>query len=325
MVGLAFDGMLPMPEMVDLARRAERLGVPGLWMAEHLGHRDAVAGSMALLGVTATAAVAPTAVSIYVRHPMLAAMAAATLEEFAPGRTRCVLATGNPRALGELGVAVDRPVARMREYVTIVRALWRGERVTFDGEVFRLRGARLHVAPPAPPPLWIGAMGPRMLALAGELADGVLFSAALAPAYLRRALGLVHDGARRAGRDPKSVGAAGFVITSVGRDGPAARREAKKMIAYLCRNRFVAESLTMVGSRIDRAAAADAAARGDWDAALRLIPDDEVTQYACAGTLAECREQLAAFRIAGLEAPVLLAIGDVEARRLAVELAGTAR
>jgi 5,10-methylenetetrahydromethanopterin reductase len=206
--------------------------------------------------------------------------------------------------------------------VEAVRRLLRGEPVTYAGEVFRLRDSRLHFPPARAVPIYVAAMGPRMLEVAGEIGDGVVLSAALAPAYIRRSLERVRAGASRAGREPKQVAVAGFVLASVSRDGVAARRAARRMLAYLFRNRFVAESLALSGSRIDRQAAADAAARGDWETAVRLVPDDEVTRYAVAGTLDECRGQLGAFREAGLDEVVLLAFGDLEARRLAVELAG---
>jgi 5,10-methylenetetrahydromethanopterin reductase len=321
-VSIALDGMVPLPEMVELARSAEAGGVPAVWMAEHMGYRDAATASAAFLAATRRLTVVPSALSVHVRHPMIAAMTAASLEELAPGRTLLCVATGNPRALDEMGVGTPRAVATMREYVAAVRLLLRGEPVTYAGEVVRLHDARLHVASSRAIPIHVAAMGPRMLEVAGEIGDGVVLSAALAPAYVRRSLAHVATGAARAGRDPKEVTATGFVLASVGRDGDAARRAAKRMLAYLFRNRFVAESLALSGSRIDRPAAADAAARGDWAAAARLVPDDEVTRYAVAGTLGECRGQLGAFREAGLDEVVLLAFGDLDARRLAVELAG---
>ncbi len=322
-VGVAFDGMVPLPAVLDLARRAEALGVPSLWVAEHMGYRDALTSSMALLGATATPMVVPTAVSVYARHPMITAMTAATLEEAAPGRTALVLASGNPRALAEMGLAVTGALATMREYVQALRGLWAGGPVTLDGRAVRLRGSRFHV-PARPVPVYIAAMGARMLELAGEIGDGVVLSGALSPAAIRRSLERVAAGARQAGRDPKAVAAAGFVITSVGPDGDAARREAKKMLAYLVRNRFVAEHLAREGSRMDRQAVAEAAARGDWETALRLVPDEDAGRLAVAGSFDECRRQLEAFRQAGLAAPALLAIGPPESRRLAVELAGAA-
>jgi 5,10-methylenetetrahydromethanopterin reductase len=314
--------MIPMSEMTELARRAEERGVGSLWMAEHMGYRDAVSSSMAFLAATSRITVVPTAVSVYSRHPMISAMTAATLEEAAPGRTIFSVASGNPRALGEIGLAVQRPLAVTREYVRSLRALWAGGPVNLKGEVFTLQDARLHLPPARPIPIYVAAMGPRMLELAGELGDGVVLSAGLSPLYIRHSLALVAEGARRAGRDPREVTNAGFVLAAVARDGASARREAKKMLAYLFRNRFIAENLEMTGTRVDRAAVADAAARGDWDAALRLVPDDAATEYAISGTLDECRAQLDRFRAGGLDTVVLLAVGDAEARRLAVDLAG---
>jgi 5,10-methylenetetrahydromethanopterin reductase len=321
-LGVALDGMIPIAEMAELARRAEERGVGSLWMAEHMGYRDAVSASMVFLAATSRITVAPAAVSVYSRHPMIAAMTAATLEEAAPGRTLFSLASGNPRALGEMGLAVERPVTVTREYVQALRALWAGGSVTLKGDIFRLQDARLHLPPARPIPLYLAAMGPRMLELAGELGDGVVLSAGLSPTYIAHSLELVASGARRAGRDPRAVTAAGFVLAAVAADGVRARREAKKMLAYLFRNRFIAENLELTGTRVDRTAVADAAARGDWDTAIRLVPDDAATEYAITGTLHECRTQLGRFHAAGLDTLVLLAVGDAEARRLAVDLAG---
>ena len=321
--GVALDGMVPITEMVDLARRAEAQGVPSLWMAEHMGYRDGLASSMAFLGATRSLTVAPTAISVYSRHPMITAMTAATLEEFAPGRTLLVLASGNPRALQEMGLGVAHPLTVIREYVDIVRALWRGEPVTYAGEHFQLKDARCHVRPARALPVYVAAMGPRMLEAAGAIGDGVLLSAGLSGDAIRRALDLAASGARRAGRDPGSVVGAGFVLAAVDEDGAAARRAAKRMLAYLFRNRFIAEDLAGGPVPVDREAAADAAARGDWERAIALVPDAVVLRHAVAGTPGECRAQLASFRAAGLSVPVLLAVGADHARRLAVDLAAS--
>jgi 5,10-methylenetetrahydromethanopterin reductase len=323
-LGIALDGMISLGEMTALARQAETSGAASLWMAEHMGYRDAVSSSAVFLASTRAITVVPAAISVYVRHPMITAMTAATLEELAPGRSFLTLASGNPRALGEMGLSVERPVTTTREYVRVLRELWRGEPVTFAGERFRLRDARVHVGRGRGMPIYIAAMGPRMLALAGEISDGVVLSAGLSPAYIRHSLALVEGGARGAAREAKSVARAGFVLAAVADDGAVARREAKKMLAYLFRNRFIAENLAMIGARVDREGAAEAAARGDWETAVRRVPDEVVRECAIAGTLAESREQLGRFREAGLEHLVLLAVGDRRARELAVALAGRA-
>jgi 5,10-methylenetetrahydromethanopterin reductase len=324
-VGICLDGMTSIREMIDLARHAESAGVDSVWVAEHIGYRDGLASSMALLTATSRLAVAPAATSIYSRHPMVTAMATSTLAEYAPGRVILTLATGNPRAHGpEMGLNLERPVAVMREYVQVLRGLWSGKPLTFPGEFFQLNDATFYVSPAQPVPLFVAAIGPRMLELAGEIGDGAVFSAGLSPAAIRRCIELVRVGAARAGRDAQSIRTVAILIAAVDKDSRRAKRQARAFFAYALRNRFIAEHVRLAGSRIDIPAAADAAAHGDWDAAAELVPDDVLEDYAIAGTLQECTAQLKRFSIDGLDLSVLLPVGEAEARREAVKLAAQA-
>ncbi|MBI2370714.1 MAG: LLM class flavin-dependent oxidoreductase, partial [Deltaproteobacteria bacterium] len=252
-VGYCFDGMAPVPEMVALAREAEAAGVESLWLAEHLCFRDAFAPAMACLAVTARVTVAPAAVTPYTRHPIIAAMTAATLAEFAPGRVILAVATGNPVALGECGLVPERPLSAVRQFAAIVRALWRGEAVTSDGAAFRMRGARLGFTPPAPIPLYVAAMRPRMLELAGEIGDGVLLSGGISPAFIRRSVEQVRGGAQRVGRPPAELQVAGFIVTSVHPDEGEALRASREFLAYLFRSRAFTENLEFTGTPLDQA------------------------------------------------------------------------
>jgi 5,10-methylenetetrahydromethanopterin reductase len=324
-VGIALDGMTPIGNMIDLARQADRAGVHSLWVAEHVGYRDGLASSMALLTATTKITVAPAATSIYSRHPMITAMTGATLAEYAPERVILTMATGNPRAHGkEMGLDLERPVAVMREYVQVLRALWSGRPLTFTGEYFRLTDATFYVFPRRQPPLFIAAIGPRMLELAGEIADGAVFSAGLSPEALRRCIDLVRVGASRAGRDAHTIRTVAILIAAVDRDSQRARRHARAFFAYALRNRFIANNAHFTGTAIDVPAAADAAARGDWNTATALIPDGTLGDYAIAGTPDECAAQLKRFLVDGLDVPVLLPVGDAEARKETVKLAGWA-
>lgn len=321
-LGIAFDGMIPIREMVALAKEADETGIDSIWMAEHSGYRDALGSSMAFLAATTHIKVAPITISVYLRHPMIAAMTAATLEEYAPGRTIFSIATGNPQALRESGVDAERPLRLVREYVDVVRALWSGESVTYCGQFFRLEGAQLRFDFLSSAPIYLAAMGPRMLQLAGEIADGVVLSAGLPLSYIRQAIELMRKGCQRSGRDPNSVKVAGFILTTVSPQGKSARGACKRMLAYLLRNDYIQAGFQWAGIEVKQTAVA-AARRGDWAAAAELIPDEAVEQCALAGTLAECRQQLEQLWTSGLELPILLAVGDVHSRRLAVQLAGT--
>jgi alkanesulfonate monooxygenase SsuD/methylene tetrahydromethanopterin reductase-like flavin-dependent oxidoreductase (luciferase family) len=166
-VGVSFDGFVATGEAIALARRAVEAGASSLWMAEHLGYREAIATCMAFAIKTPGPMLVPTAVSPYLWHPMPTAMAMATLDEMAPGRVAIAVGAGNPLFLAESGRAIEKPVRAMREFTEALRKLWSGEAVHVDGEFTRLAGAQLAFRPSAPIPIYIAAIGPDMLRLAG--------------------------------------------------------------------------------------------------------------------------------------------------------------
>ena len=111
-VGVAFDGFVSTREAIELAERSVAAGAQSLWVAEHLGYREAIATCMAFALKAPGPLLVPTAVSPYLWHPTPTAMAMATLDEVAPGRAAIAVGTGNPLFLQESGHAVDKPRAR---------------------------------------------------------------------------------------------------------------------------------------------------------------------------------------------------------------------
>ena len=178
-VGVNFDGFVTTGEAIALAQRAVDAGARSLWVAEHLGYREAIATCMAFAMKAPGPMLVPTAVSPYLWHPTPTAMAMATLDEVAPGCAAIAVGVGNPLFLQESGRAVERPVRAMRQFTEALRKLWAGEAVHVDGEFVTLAGARLAFKPSAPIPIYIAAMGPDMLRLAGRIGDGVVLSAGL--------------------------------------------------------------------------------------------------------------------------------------------------
>ncbi len=185
-VGLCFDGFYSINEMVELAGFADEVGMDSIWMSDHLCFRDSLTSAMAFLATTKRITIVPAPLSPYTRHPMLSAMAIATMEELAPGRVAATTGTGNATALQEVGVRVTRPLKTMREYMQVLRAFLGGETVHFHGEVFNINGAIMGFKPSSPIPIYMTAVKPRMLSLAGEIGDGVLLSAGCAPGYIAR-------------------------------------------------------------------------------------------------------------------------------------------
>ncbi len=319
-VGVAFDGFIPTGEAIELARKAVQAGAKSLWMAEHLGYREAALTCMAFALSTEGAVLVPTAVSPYLWHPTPTAMAMATLAEAAPGRAALAVGVGNPLFLQESGKELAKPVRAVREFVECLRGLWSGQAVYYEGEMFRLAGARLAFQPPEPIPIYIAAMGPDMLRLTGRLADGVVLSAGLSTGFVKHSLSLVAEAARKAGRDPGSLRKAGYLHFAVSENGSDAIEAVRGKLAFLFRNKFLAENIAASGIPIDQEAIIAAVARRDLAAATRLVPDEAVEAFAVAGTPRRCLDRLQAFVEAGLEEPVLSILGESEDRALALKL-----
>src|SRR3979490_990866 len=123
-LGVSFDGFVPTGEAIALAQRAVDAGAKSLWVADHLGYREAIATCMAFAIKAPGPMLVPTAVSPYLWHPTPTAMAMARLDEVAPGCGGIAIGAGNPLFLQESGRAVDKPVRAMREFTAALRKLW---------------------------------------------------------------------------------------------------------------------------------------------------------------------------------------------------------
>ena len=319
-LGIRFDGFDRLSDSLEIVRRAEEAGADRIWMAEHMGYREAVVACTAYALSTETATVIPTAISPYLWHPMPTAMSLATLADVAPGRVGVAVGVGNPLFLGESGVEPVRPVRAVREFVECLRALWTGEAVAYDGGFFRLSGARMSFSPPDPIPIYIAATGPQMLRLTGRIADGVVLSGGLTVQHVKYSLGQIADGARLAGRDPAEVRNAAFLYFSVSADGREAVDFLRGRLAFLFRNRAMAENIRSSGLPIDHEAIVAAVAERDMETAKSLVPDDAVDAFAVGGTVRNCRDRLAAYLETGVTEPVIQISGSPESRALAFQV-----
>ena len=319
-LGIRFDGFDHLSDSLEVVRKAEEAGADRIWMAEHMGYREAVVASMAYAMSTRTATVIPTAVSPYLWHPTPTAMSLATLADVAPGRVGVAIGVGNPLFLGESGVEPIKPIRAVREFVECLRALWTGDAAIYDGEFFRLSGARMSFSPSHPIPVYIAATGPQMLRLTGRIADGVVLSGGLTVEHVRYSLGQIGDGARAAGRDPAEVRNAAFLYFSVSADGREAVDFLRGRLAFLFRNRAMAENIRSSGLPIDHEAIIAAVAERDMETAKSLVPDDAVDAFAVGGTVRNCRDRLAAYLDTGVTEPVIQISGSPEGRALAFDV-----
>jgi 5,10-methylenetetrahydromethanopterin reductase len=247
-------------------------------------------------------------------------MAMATLDEVAPGRAAIAVGTGNPLFLQESGRAVEKPVRAMREFIEALRRLWAGEAVHANGEFVKLAGARLAFKPSAPVPVYIAAIGPDMLRLAGRIGDGVVLSAGLSTDSVRQSIALCAEGAAKEGRDLAAFRRAGYLFFAASYDAKQAIDAVRQKLAFVMRNKFLGANIKASGIPVDQEAVIAAIARRDIAGAAALVPDEAVEAFGIAGTPEHCTRRLHDFIDAGLDEPVLGILGSRENCLLALKV-----
>ena len=286
--GVAFALRDPYPwgHLAGLARIGESLGYRALFLPE-VGSRDVLATLTGLAGETRSLLLASGVLPLPARSSRLLAKAAATVQERSEGRLLLGIGTG-PAVAGSLD--------RLRATVAMLRAAFAGDEATTpDGESFRLA-----LVPERAPAIWIAALGPKAVRLAGEVGDGVLLNWCT-PERVADAVGEVRDGAAVADRDPFEVTIGVYVRSSIQPDEAGALEAVRAAAAeYASYPAYARQFERMgLGEGAGRAAAAHAAGRpGD-------VPESFVRAVAVLGDRADARARLDAYRAAGADLPVV--------------------
>jgi alkanesulfonate monooxygenase SsuD/methylene tetrahydromethanopterin reductase-like flavin-dependent oxidoreductase (luciferase family) len=294
-VGLVLGSALAPETLPRLARLAEELGYGELWFAEDYFFTGGISGAAAALAATERIPIGLGVVSAMVRHPALLAMEIATLDRMFPGRVHPGLGTGVPAWMRQMNVKPRSPLTALREAMTSLRRLLDGEEVSLDGDYFQLDRVRLTHPPETQVPLYMGVLGPKMLALSSEVADGNVLSVLAGEAYVRWARERIGAANRMAT----------FAFVSVGRDGAAAKAALREPMAfYLASDRR--NALTEAYGIAD-----ELEAMGDAEALAREMPDQWIEDLAVAGEPDECAEKIRRLRDAGSDSVVLFPLaGD---------------
>ena len=189
----------PPAEAARLAAFAETQGFEGIWVPDERFHRDCYLTLGSVARETVRARLGPFVSDPYSRHPALTAMTMATLDELAGGRAVLGLGAG-ASGFAALGIARHHPATAIREAVSLIRRLWAGETVTQSGRVVQFHGGHLDFRARPTIPILVAGRGPRILELAGEVADGAIIGALLSPSTFEYAQRHIRAGAARVGR-----------------------------------------------------------------------------------------------------------------------------
>jgi 5,10-methylenetetrahydromethanopterin reductase len=176
-VGIVFRPQLPPERLREFVASAEAAGLDDVWLWEDCFLEGGLTSAAAALAGTGSLRVGLGLMPAPLRNPALAAMEIATLARLFPGRFVPAAGHGVLPWMDQVGARVASPMTLLREWVTAVRSLLHGETVTVSGQHVRLSQVALDWPPPVVPPLLVGARGPRTVALAGEIADGLVLDA----------------------------------------------------------------------------------------------------------------------------------------------------
>jgi len=261
---------------------------------------------------------ATSVVNPVTRHPSLIAMGIATLDELSGGRAILGLGSGGRIGAAVHGIPLEHrgmehgnPVRRLRECIGLVRRLLDGERISFEGEFYRMEEVGIEFKPVKKRiPIYLGQQGPYMMRLTGEIADGVILTLVCSESYIRQAIRQIAEGAKKVGRNPREIDITARIVVSMSHDGVKGRQAAKEIVGKVLVHPGSRPVVEASGIDLDEVKPLrDAVERNDRKALLRLVKDEWVEMLTASGTPSECRERLDAYRKAGVNMPLIVPIG----------------
>ena len=299
-VTVALQGNKTPADYAALAGLAEHLGFDGVSVYADLGFQPAIAPLLAMAGATRRVRLGPAALNPSLLHPVEIAGQIAVLDAAADGRAYLGLARG--AWLAAVGAEPDRPIRRLREAIELIRRLLAGDRSGYAGEIFRLAPGFGFEYPilRSSVPLLIGAWGPALAALAGEVADELKVGGSANPDLVRVMRARLAAGEHRAGRPVGSVGVVFGAVTVVDDDGAAARAIARREVARYLPVVAPLDPTIDLPSELLREMA-ERVARGAEGEAAALVPDEALDRFAFSGTPEQVARQATDLFMAGVD------------------------
>ena len=283
---MVFDRAFPASAVADYARRAEAAGLDQLWLIEDCFYTAGVSLAATALAATERIGVGLGIMPAVARAVPITAMEIATLANIAPGRFHPGIGHGVQAWMGQMGVRPASPLAALDETISSVKRLLAGDEVTLDGREVRLDRVRLEQPPSVVPPIVAGVARKKSLAVAGRVADGVVFGEGAGPAYIRWAL-------EQAG-NPDPFRVVTFTMMMVSSDRREAYEQVAPFVAGLIEQRrpsFVV--LPFFDEMFDRVE------RGGADALLDM-PADQWREIGAIGTIDDALAHVEALEAVGV-------------------------
>ena len=315
-VALYLQDAHPLADAIEYVKYAELCGFEAVWQAESRLVRDAIVPMAAFAAVTSRIKIGSGVINNWTRNAAVIAATFLTLDDLAQDRIYCGIGAWWDPLAAKVGINRRKNLLAMREVVTVVRRLLNRERVSFDGEFVQMDDVELDVVhgrkEPRNVPIYIGATGPKMMALTGEIADGAVLNYLVSPKYNDMAMAQLEIGAKKAGKSIDDVDRPQLVVCSVDSDRAQALDGARKLVTqYLGQQPHIMKASGVSQDLLDEINQVLT-----WPAteeqileAMKLVPDDVVQMITASGTPDEVKAKVREYAAAGATCPILYPLG----------------
>ncbi|WP_078427714.1 LLM class flavin-dependent oxidoreductase [Alkalihalobacterium alkalinitrilicum] len=285
----------PISKVTELAEKAEKNGFDAVWFAE--AWRETIVPLTAIAMKTKTIKFGSGVGQVFPNNPTTLALQGTNLQELSDGRFVLGLGLSTPFVVENwYGSHYGRPLRQMRESIEIIKGIQTsksGNRFNYEGELFKIKKYKSPVELEKPFPVYMAAIGPKMLQLAGEIADGLVIGALHSPRYLSE--NVYHNlkiGAERSGRNLDDLNIIYGQICSISQNRKEAYDRARKSIMYTAQYPHYQTVMQQEGFTEEVEAISQALEQKDYDKAATLITDKMVDHFSIAGEPDECKEKL---------------------------------
>jgi 5,10-methylenetetrahydromethanopterin reductase len=284
---------------VYYAIQSEKRGFDNLWITDHYNNRNVYVTLAATALYTKKIVFGPGVTNPFLVNPVVTVQSLASLDEMAPGRVVLGIGAGDKTTLESTGIKATKQLSAVVDAVTIFKAMLEGKSVNYEGAVFQVKGTRFNFKPNGQIPVYIGAQGPKMLATAGKVGDGVLINASH-PKDIDYAVGQIKSGVTEAGKNMSDVDVTAYTSFSVHKKTEKATQAASPVVAFI-----VAGSPNIILERhgIDLETAnkiRGALKKGDFGGAFGSVSPEMIDAFSIAGTPDVCIKKINRLLKAGI-------------------------
>jgi len=294
----SLGSLLTINQILECSKKLNKFKPDTLWIPETWGMENFSILSLACME-NKFSKIGSSIINIYSRSPSLIAMGAATIDTISNKRLVLGLGTSTKPLIEDFhGDKFEKPVKRMKEYVEIIRLILTGKRINYSGEIFSLKDFSLLIKPPRNTiPIYLAAVNQKMVKLAWEIADGIIF-------YLRPKNEIKSTIARM--KNQKKIDTTLQIITCIHDDSEKAIFRAKKTIAfYVSVGKIYREFLAQNGFKNETKNIFEEYKKTGLTNNHEFVPESMVNELCISGTPNECKKQLKQFRETGINLPII--------------------